>query len=304
MHELADPVDDLHLVRLQPPDEVPAERIAVLGVLLLEVLSAVLPDDRHTRLDERRHVGERNVLRRGDDRHGRADLRPAPGRSAPGSRQARAPITPCTPRARPSRRCEKKSSGLSRVHRSTRSTRATPAARSARSAARQRSSFRPRVRSSSNSDRHLPPDLVAARPDRRPDHRRLRAVAERGHACRDDAFGSPRQPACSTASARGPSVTATAIGRQSADIASIGSCGSSVQRPSPGSPATGKRTVHRRRVHLAVEREPVGGQSHSLAGQPPVLLDTLRGCRPFRGQVQRAYGASLTPPARVVNATR
>ena len=59
MHELADPVDDLHLVRLQPPDEVPAERIAVLGVLLFERLSAVLPHYRHTRLDERRHVGER-----------------------------------------------------------------------------------------------------------------------------------------------------------------------------------------------------------------------------------------------------
>ena len=36
---------DLRLVRLQVADEVPAERVAVLGVLALEILRAVLADD-------------------------------------------------------------------------------------------------------------------------------------------------------------------------------------------------------------------------------------------------------------------
>ncbi len=72
--ELADPVDDLHLVRLQAPDEVPAERIAVLGVLRLEVLDAVLADDLDAGLGEHAHLLEGHVLRRRDDRHARADL--------------------------------------------------------------------------------------------------------------------------------------------------------------------------------------------------------------------------------------
>ena len=44
MDELADAVDGLDLVRLEAADEVPAERVAVLGVLGLEVLHAVLAD--------------------------------------------------------------------------------------------------------------------------------------------------------------------------------------------------------------------------------------------------------------------
>ena len=55
MHELADAVHDLRLVRLQVPDEVPAERVAVLGVLALEVLRAVLADDLDPGLDEHSH---------------------------------------------------------------------------------------------------------------------------------------------------------------------------------------------------------------------------------------------------------
>ena len=43
--ELADPVDDLRLSALQVADEVPAERVAVDGVLRLHVLRAVLPHD-------------------------------------------------------------------------------------------------------------------------------------------------------------------------------------------------------------------------------------------------------------------
>src|SRR5215831_894656 len=74
VHELAGPVDDLGLVRLQVADEMPAERVAVLGVLPLELLGAVLADDLDPRLDENRHVRERDVLRRRDDRDATADV--------------------------------------------------------------------------------------------------------------------------------------------------------------------------------------------------------------------------------------
>jgi len=67
--ELADPVHDLHLVRLEPADEVPAERVAVLGVLGFEILDAVLTDDLDPCLGEDRHLRERGVLRRRDDGH-------------------------------------------------------------------------------------------------------------------------------------------------------------------------------------------------------------------------------------------
>ena len=56
MHELAEPVHDLHLVRLQVADEVPAERVAVEGVLALEILRAVLPHHLDPRLCERSHL--------------------------------------------------------------------------------------------------------------------------------------------------------------------------------------------------------------------------------------------------------
>src|SRR5436190_9987957 len=72
--ELADPVHDLRLVRLQVADEVPAENIAVFGVLRLEILCAILADDVNAGLGENLHVCKRHVLRRRDDRHVRADL--------------------------------------------------------------------------------------------------------------------------------------------------------------------------------------------------------------------------------------
>ena len=76
MHELADAIEDLRLVRLHATDEVPAESIAVLRVLPLQVLCAVLPDDCNTGLDECSHVGELDVLRGGDDRDAVSDLAP------------------------------------------------------------------------------------------------------------------------------------------------------------------------------------------------------------------------------------
>jgi hypothetical protein len=56
MDELAQAVHDLDLVGLEPPDEVPAERVSALGVLALEVLRAVLADDLDARFHEHRHV--------------------------------------------------------------------------------------------------------------------------------------------------------------------------------------------------------------------------------------------------------
>jgi len=53
----------------------PAESIAVLGVLALELLRAVFADDLDARLDEHGHVGKRDVLRRGDDRDVLSDIR-------------------------------------------------------------------------------------------------------------------------------------------------------------------------------------------------------------------------------------
>ena len=72
--ELAQRVDRLRLPALEVPDEVPAEGAAVRGVLRREVLGAVLADDRHARLRERRHGIDVHVLRRGDDGHSRPDL--------------------------------------------------------------------------------------------------------------------------------------------------------------------------------------------------------------------------------------
>ena len=72
--QLADRVDCTRLVRLEVPDEVPAEGVAVDGVLRDEILCAVFADHLHPGLDERPELGERNVLRRGHDGHVRAGL--------------------------------------------------------------------------------------------------------------------------------------------------------------------------------------------------------------------------------------
>ena len=74
--ELADPVHHLRLAALEVADEVPAERVAVDGVLGLQVLRSVLPDHLDPRLGERGHVFDRYVLRGRDNGHPRADLGP------------------------------------------------------------------------------------------------------------------------------------------------------------------------------------------------------------------------------------
>ena len=69
VHELADLVHDLRLVRLQVADEVPAKRIAVDRMLCQEILRAVLADDLDARLGEDPELCDGDVLRRRDDGH-------------------------------------------------------------------------------------------------------------------------------------------------------------------------------------------------------------------------------------------
>jgi hypothetical protein len=73
--QLADRVHGLRLAALEVADEVPAESVAVAGVLHLQVLGPVLADDLDARLGQDRQLVEREVLRRGDHGHsGRARL--------------------------------------------------------------------------------------------------------------------------------------------------------------------------------------------------------------------------------------
>ena len=66
MDELARRIQRGRLPALEVADEVPAEGVAVDGVLRREILRAVLADDRDAGLGERRHLLESDVLRRRD----------------------------------------------------------------------------------------------------------------------------------------------------------------------------------------------------------------------------------------------
>ena len=159
VHELADAVHDLRLVRLQVPDEVPPEGVAVDGVLALEILRAVLPHDLDARLGENGHLLERDVLRRRDDRDAGADLGPDPlvggahvlrrhARSLPGRpvaarcggarRRARGCSACRGRRARPPRRRPRGARGRRRVHRSRLLPRSTSGPNAPRTALRPR----------------------------------------------------------------------------------------------------------------------------------------------------------------------
>src|SRR4029453_13436212 len=71
-------VDALCLAALQMADEVPAERVAVRGVLGLEILGSVLAHDVDPSLGPDRHLLWGPVLRGRDDGYVRADLDPYP----------------------------------------------------------------------------------------------------------------------------------------------------------------------------------------------------------------------------------
>src|SRR5438270_1506102 len=139
---------------------------------------------------------------------------------------------------------------------------------------------------------HLRPDLVAARADRGPDHGRLRALAEAGHAVRDHAFAQPA-PARVQNGDRARLVRADNRDRQAVrghrEHRQL-----HLVRPQAvtGLAACARvRAVHRRRMPLAVEREPLRRQTERLARKATVLLDLRRVVARAARQVQRRIDA-------------
>jgi hypothetical protein len=74
VNELADRAHGLRLPALEVADEVPAEFVAVPGMLGLEILGPVLADDVDPGLGQDPQLLFGDVLRRGDDGDGRSDL--------------------------------------------------------------------------------------------------------------------------------------------------------------------------------------------------------------------------------------
>ena len=148
--------------------------------------------------------------------------------------------------------------------------------------------------------RHLVAHLVAARADRRPDDRReagRRAVCA---AASTIPSSRPRQPAWSTASAgASPFVRARAISTQSAPSASIGIPGSSVQRPSPGTPrepASARLTtvecVWKPSVRLLLVR---ADPAHRRAAVLVDALDLVAGPAAEVERLERAFAHAAVP---------
>ena len=227
MAQLAQLAHGLRLAALEVADEVPAERVAVARVLRREVLLAVLADDLDSRVHERLHVVEGDVLRRGHDRDARADLRPDPLVPRRGSRQATRATTPWTPRGFPSRRWEKKSPARTPcrgrdARRARRRRRATP------SAARQRSSRPPR-RSRARSARGTGGDVVAhleaARPDGGAEAAASSPSPSAATALSTIPASRPRQPTWRTATAGGRAVGARDARSEGSRRSSRGSAG-------------------------------------------------------------------------------
>ena len=105
---------------------------------------------------------------------------------------------------------------------------------------------------------------------------------------------SPRQPACTTASAGAPIVVAIAIGTQSAASASTGCPGSSVQSASPVSRSAGSRAMHQRGVALPVDGEPLGVEPE-LGADDPAILDDPGLVVAAAAEVERGVGARAHP---------
>ena len=237
MHELAELAHGSGLPALEVADEVPAERVAVAGVLGLEILRPVLADHLHAGLGQGGHVLDGDVLRGGHDGHPRADLLDRARRSRISSGDSGDhSLAPRDPAVAP---VGEEEPGWQNVQRSVRSTSMTPASFSASSTARQRSSLRPRrprrrsAPCTARSPRARPRSSTARSPARR---RPRAALAECGDAVFDDAPRRPRQPTWRTASAGfAPFARAMATGRQSAVSSIIPWPGSSLHQPSQAS---------------------------------------------------------------------
>ena len=206
-----------------------------------------------------------DVLRRGDDRHARADLVADPLVGSREPRQATRAITPWRRAACPVAAVREEQLGVAgraeveSGRRRPRRPRAAPARPRSRGRACGRGRRRPRTRPRSGS-RHLLAHLVAARPDRRADRGAASLPAERPAPTPDDAREQAAPAGVQDGDRRRAARrAASAIGRQSAVIASDRQAG--LVRPEPVARLAARArlgAVHERRVHLAVEREPLG----------------------------------------------
>ena len=260
-------------------------------------------------LGERRHVGERDVLRRRDDRHVRR--RPRACTRASRSRiaaQATAPITPWTPRARPVAAVrEEELRVVSACRGRPARPRSTPAraqralgrrpevedavARQVGVEARRHLRRRPRSSTARSPARRPPPSARRRAPRRRPRRRPPRARA------------SPR---AATASARG------AVGARDRDRQAVGgrarASAARARRSRARRPARRARPGAARCTvgvcTLPVEREPRRRRGRAPRTRRRRFSATRSGSSPVpRVRLSDAYGPSLTPPTRVVNAT-
>ena len=301
------PVHDLHLVRLQAADEVPAERVAVDGVLRLEVLRAVLADH----LDPR--LGERPPCRRALTYFVAATIVTSGPTSAADALVALADLSrrqhrsrPATPRVGPAAavreeqlrvaaRAEVEPLDLLDAGRARAPARPPSRGRGSRPASgRRRSAPRPRGRPRSSTAR---PPARRSPPSRPPPSAATPAsttpAGEPAPARVDD---RERRRAVRRARPR------SAGSRRSS--ASIGSPGSSVQSASPRlaacCPARARCTVGVCRCRLTASR---AGSSPSAAQARRRFSATRAGSSPRLPRLSEANGPSLTPPSRVVKAT-
>ena len=166
------------------------------------------------------------------------------------------------------------------MQRSSRSTRATPARRERPLGRRPQVEDPVACQVGVEAGRDLGPDLVAARPDRRPDDRAPSARRRAPHAARSTTpSASPRQPAWTTRERRRAAVRRgdrdrQAVGRQR-EQRQPGLVGP--ERVAVGSSrATRARAVHGRRVPLPVDGEARRVEPERSAGAPPVLGDARR----------------------------
>ena len=306
------PVDHLRLVRLQVADEVPAERVAVDGVLALEILGAVLPHDLDARLPRGRPCPR--ARRTSSPRRSSRRCRPRPGSARRFARTAQATraITPWTPRGLPGAAVrEEPSSGLQCVQRSTcASTSSTPASRQRALGGTPEVELpaahdvRPERRRERLRRPPRPPRSSTARsPGRRP-----RGAARRAPRLPDADDPGEQSPPAGVQDGDAPALAVRRGRARSAgsrrSCARIGTSGSSVQRPSPGSPrapGSARCTSVECTCRLSASRSgsaPISAHSRRRFSSTRSTSSPL-----MRPRFSEAYGPPLTPPSRVEKAT-
>ena len=254
-------------------------------------------------------LGDGDVLRRGHDRHLRPDLVPDAREPVAHLISGQAQRRPACRGAYPFGARRRRDQG----GRQCRGRRARPAwlrpSRAASSAAVHRSSLPPLDDAGPNlvakAPGHVLSDLVAAGPDRRADDRRQarrRASARRPRRCRPRGLaslrGAPRAQAHRRSCGRARAAT------QSAPSVTIGTPGSSVQRPSPGvprEPACARFTIVEWVWYpSAAAPRQRRWSSRGAGGSRPRARRRLPCVRP---RFSDSNGPSLTPPRRVEKTT-